>query len=229
MNQQPEPTRAGDIIEQALTKLTKTIETITPEERERRRQRDEMLADQQHEYKVKDLIAKSRAPRRQLEAIAIDRSGEWGKTERALLAQIGSGFTIALVGVRGSGKTQLGVELIRHRSSEYGTSRYCTAMEFFIDVKAGYKEDGEAEKVILAEFGRPSLLVMDELGRRSENDWENRLLYELLNRRYNEMRDTLLISNQDVSQLEGALGPSLVSRMRETGGVIECNWESYRK
>lgn len=42
------------------------------------------------------------------------------------------------------------------------------------------------------------------------------------------MSDTLIISNQDVSALTASLGPSTVSRMRETGGVIECDWESYR-
>ena len=55
------------------------------------------------------------------------------------------------------------------------------------------------------------------------------MLYELLNHRYNDLTDTLLISNQDVRQAELSLGPAIVSRLRETGGIIQADWASYRE
>lgn len=218
----------ADTLDSVLDRLSK-IQPITPEQI---RQREESIRKHDESVRIAraaELMLASKAPKRQQERAEIDRSGPWGDTESKVAAKLGSGFLIALIGIRGCGKSQLGVELIRRNAQDFKASRFCSAMEFFMEIKAGYKEDGEAEKVVLREFERPSLLVIDELGQRSENEWENRLLYELINRRYNNVTDTLLISNQDSSQLESAIGPSLVSRMRETGGVIECDWSSYRR
>lgn len=98
-----------------------------------------------------------------------------------------------------------------------------------MEIKAAYQSADRSEKDVLAEFTRPLLLVMDEIGQRSDSDWENRLLFEFLNRRYHSLKDTLLISNQTVDGFTKSLGPSLISRMQETGGLIECDWPSYRK
>lgn len=217
-------------IEERIAEMIRKEENRSPEEKEQILFKRAADARREHLLKIDGLIKDSSVPKRHLQLSKFDRAGEWARVESNIKSQLRKGFLIALVGLRGSGKTQLAVEIIRASAElDYTRSRYCTAMEFFIEIKAGYKHDGEAEKIILNEFSVPPLLVIDELGQRSENDWENRLLYELLNRRYNDMKDTLLISNQDLAQLEMALGPSLVSRMRETGGVIECNWESYRQ
>lgn len=219
----------SDPLDNLMAKWQAAEDAMTPEQKAERERQIIENRKREHDFRVQDFINGARLPKRQLINHTLDNGGEWGQTLVKLRERLGKGFLITLVGVRGSGKTQLGVELVRNNSEDCKSSRYCTAMEFFMDVKAGYKEDGDAEKLIINRYSVPSLLIIDEIGRRSENDWENRLLYELLNRRYNDMSDTLLISNQDLAQLEQALGPSLVSRMRETGGVIECNWQSYRK
>lgn len=177
-----------------------------------------------------DVFSHAGCPKRHSDfASDIDRTGAWGETEKTIASRMGSGFLIALVGGRGTGKTQLAVELIRKLSHDLRRSRFCTAMQFLMEIKAGYRQDSASEKDIIATFCRPALLVLDEMGKRAETEWESRLLFELINQRYNAMRDTLIISNQEAAELEAALGPSIVSRMRETGGFIECNWESYRK
>jgi len=43
------------------------------------------------------------------------------------------------------------------------------------------------------------------------------------------MNDTILTCNLGTEELAASLGPSIVSRMEEGGGVIECNWPSFRK
>jgi DNA replication protein DnaC len=178
---------------------------------------------------VRYILEESGAPKRQRDNATLDRAGEWEETRAKVAERLGNGFLVALVGVRGCGKTQIGVELMRQVAQALKQPRFCSAMDFLMTIKAGYKDGGVSERDVINEFCLPPLLVMDEIGQRSESEWENRLLYELLNRRYNDMKDTLLISNQDVGHLTAALGPSLVSRMRETGGIFECKWESYRR
>jgi DNA replication protein DnaC len=180
--------------------------------------------------RVKQILQSSDCPKRQRANREIDRSGKWGLTEQKILSKIGTGFLICLTGIRGNGKTQLAVEIMRNRAQNNGHSQFCSAVAFFLRVKATFsKEASENEQDVIEFFAGTPFLVLDEVGQRSESEWENRLLYELLNRRYNAMSDTLLISNQDIESLEKSLGPSLISRMKETGGIIECDWGSFRK
>ena len=224
-----EPVPIGEPLEAIIGRLGTSIKQLTPQQRAERERniKDQRIASGQ--ARATELMTVSCAPKRQRDNTNLDRTGEWEKTRATVAAKLGSGFIIALVGTRGCGKTQIGVELIRQLSQDFKRSKFCSAMEFFMRIKAGYRDDGDPEEKVIAEFAKPALLVIDEIGQRSENDWENRLLYELINRRYNAVLDTLVISNQEVGQLEASIGPSLVSRMRETGGVVECNWQSYRR
>ena len=223
-----EPHHVSTEIETVIAEAEKRMAQTPPEEVERRRKESEERKRLSDEARSNDLLIAGNPPKRQLLAIDLDRTGQWGATERKLIARIGSGFLVCLAGTRGAGKTQLGVELMRATARAFKRPRFSSGMKFFMEIKSGYDGAGPTEKQVLLEFGRPALLVMDEIGVRSESEWENRLLTELINDRYADMRDTLLISNQRASDLERALGPSIVSRMRETGGIIECTWKSFR-
>jgi DNA replication protein DnaC len=191
---------------------------------------NEEAESHEHKSKVRDLMEKWNAPRRHLQnSNKVDRSGEWGKTESWIKSQIGKGYFIALIGKRGPGKTQLAVEAMIHHTQNLRTARYITATSFLMRVKGTYKpSEREDEDDVLTMFARPSLLVIDEYAKRGETEWEDRLLFELLDRRYGEYRDTILIANQTKEEFEQSIGPSLASRMDESGGIIECTWESFR-
>jgi DNA replication protein DnaC len=213
-------------IQGVMARMAQREKDMTPEERTQREHERAQMEELTH----RELFETANCPLRHQKATTLERSGQWGAVEKHIAGRMGTGFLVALVGIRGSGKTQLAVEIIRRNAyKHHRRSQFCSAMEFFMEVKAGYKDEGAPEKEVLEKFCKPSLLVIDEMGKRSDTEWENRLLYELINRRYNALRDTLIISNQEAKELEAALGPSIVSRMRETGGIIECNWDSYRK
>ncbi len=54
------------------------------------------------------------------------------------------------------------------------------------------------------------------------------MLNRIIDKRYGLERDTLLIGNVLPSGLPKALGDSIMSRARETGGVLECPWPGFR-
>jgi DNA replication protein DnaC len=67
---------------------------------------------------------------------------------------------------------------------------------------------------------KPSLLVIDEAAKRGETEWENRLLFEILNKRYGDFKDTILIANQSREEFSKSMGPAIVRRMDEVGGLM---------
>lgn len=211
-------------VEAVMSRIVTNFKPAPPERIESKKRLE-------HERKVARFREKWKAPERQLNLKEgdTDRTGKWAETEHKLLARLGTGFLIALIGTRGGGKTQLGVQLMKATTARLKTALYCSVTEFFMEIKATYKPDNfKTELDVIKEFRRPALLVLDEAGRRGETDWEDRLLFELLDKRYQDCKDTLLISNQTEIEFHQSIGPSLASRMLETGGIITCDWESFR-
>ena len=153
--------------------------------------------------------------------------GPWDKKYIELSKKLKTGYLVALVGVRGCGKSQLGAELIKNACMLEQIALYTTAMDVFVELRDGYKLNA-SEQAILARYKRPQLLVIDETQERGETPWEDRLLTMLIDYRYSQMRDTVLISNQTREQFESSMGASVVSRMVETGGIVDCDWPSFR-
>ena len=119
---------------------------------------------------------------------------------------------LGIIGNRGTGKTQLAAEIIKDLAPESAT--YTTAMELFLRIRATFdKGSSETEKDIVKQLASTQLLVIDELQERSESAWENRLLTEIIDKRYGNERPTILISNLTASELTASLGDSITDRM----------------
>lgn len=143
--------------------------------------------------------------------------------------RLGSGFLIAITGTQGTGKTQFGAALIVNSCQLGRRAKYACAMDFFIALKGSFDDGSKVtEASVLNTFTKPKLLVLDEMDERSESAWENRLLFHMLNQRYNAMLDTLLVSRRSKLEFVASLGASIQSRIQETGGTISFNWPSFR-
>lgn len=205
------------------------FDALSPEEKQAIEDRKKRQEEEAHAFKVQQFRFDWNAPRRQLSKTDLDRTGAWGKKEEELTKMLGKGFLVALVGGRGPGKTQMAVELMKKCTFQLRSAYYNTLTGLFLKIKATFKNDSQhTEDDLVRSMISPSLLVLDEISRRSDSDWENRILYEIIDRRYCEMKDTLLIANQSKAQFIEAIGESIASRMQETGGIMECTWESYR-
>lgn len=190
----------------------------------RRAERDAL----EQEATVQALRARWNAPRRQLRARPL-RDGPWGDRLDRLQARLGTGIIVGLLGPRGTGKTQMAVELMKAVTAGGRPALFRTAAELLMHFKATYRPEArDSELDVIAAHRRPSLLVIDEYARRTGNPWEDNLLFELLNQRYADLTDTLLTSSQDRPSFESSLGPSLTSRLHEGGGIIECHWSPFR-
>lgn len=163
-------------------------------------------------------------------------NGPWRDCYAKIGSQVGQGFLIALIGPRGVGKTQLAVGLAvqvlaedrEFRRDESKMVRYVKALDMFRAIRATFGGGEQSEIQVVESFTRPRLLVIDEAHERAGSEFEGRTLTNIIDHRYDAMRDTLIISNATKEQFGRDLGPSIVSRIQETGECIVCDWPSFR-
>jgi DNA replication protein DnaC len=60
------------------------------------------------------------------------------------------------------------------------------------------------------------------------SDSEQTILFEILDRRYAEMRPTVLLTNQDRAGLKSFVGDRVFDRLSETSRWVAFDWKSYR-
>jgi Cdc6-like AAA superfamily ATPase len=153
-------------------------------------------------------------------------SPEWRDHFSKGLAVIKRKGILSLIGNRGSGKTRLAAEIARETLRR---ARYLTALDFFVEIKSTYGNAAtRTELQVLTRYKEAGLLILDEIQERSENDWENRLLTNLLDARYSNERPTILIANLKPDDLIASLGTSISDRMNEGGGILQIVGKSNR-
>jgi len=187
----------------------------------------ERIAREEKRAETEKILAAAGIPLRNQEAI-VSVNPKWNKIEERLNSRMGSGFIVAIVGPRGTGKTQLGCGLCRSAAMVGRKCLYASAMGFFLDIKESFINK-TSEKEVIERYVRPAVLVLDETQERGQSGWEDRLLTHLIDRRYGAKKDTLLLSNQTETEFLLAIGESIASRLRETGGIAVADWESFRK
>lgn len=161
-----------------------------------------------------------RAPRRHVDAVIEDR-GRFCERRDYLVGKIGSGMVVAIIGVQGRDKTQLGVEVMRAATEAGIGAEYWLAAEIFMRLKACFRDGSEeTEWVVVQGLRRPGVLVIDEVGKRGHREWENVIMQTVIDQRYQDKKDTLLVGNLDVEGFRRSLGDSIMRRAQETGGLI---------
>ena len=165
-----------------------------------------------------------------------DRNSMWFATLDYITKKVcNKGSIFILTGKRGVGKTQIAACLARLVCLGQRTAHYTRAADMYLCVKSTFDGDGSElglmHKWTVVPTGSNNgsqLLIIDEMHDRSGSEWEGRILNQIVDRRYGNCLDTLLITNETRPNIAKTVGPSIVSRADETGGIIECLWDSYR-
>lgn len=140
-------------------------------------------------------------------------------------AQAGRGLVLS--GKPGTGKSHLaGAVLQAHIGREV---LYATCMDVIRMVRETWRKDSErSERQVLAYLGGLDLLVIDEMGVQYGTEGEQTVLFDVLDRRYREVKPTILLTNQDAEGLKAYLGERIFDRIRETSRWVAFDWASYR-
>ena len=192
-----------------------------------RRSEAEVEDRQNARQSLQDALERAGAPKRHVGRTP-DRKTPWGVKLEVLAGLAGKGFLAGITGLHGGGKTQMGVELMKDYAAKGKTVQFRTAKEFVLLIKETFGRPDKSELSVLRDHMRPDLLVIDEIGKRGDSAWEEGVLFELLNRRYMDMKDTFVTANLTAAEFEASLGASLMSRMNEDAGLIVVDWQSFR-
>jgi DNA replication protein DnaC len=146
------------------------------------------------------------------------------------------GLFSAIIGPRGTGKTQLAVEVAKRIAQIEAMKKkpddrpimYDKAMGVFVTIRQAMKGD-DGELTAIRRYITPRLLIIDEIQERGETEWEDRVLTHILDKRYDDpSKNTLVLGNAKPEEIAKALGPSITSRIRECGSLIVCDWKGFR-
>lgn len=170
----------------------------------------------------------------------------WADALNRLVCRTGrNGFLAVLLGRPGTGKTQMSSEWMRFvltsmpdpkKMEQYAPGwlarhvLYRKASTLFREVRATFDTHDKSEDEVVQRFCTVQALTIDEIDSRARTGFEERMLRDILDERYSNLRETIIISN-DPNRHEFLRNQPeyLVSRLSETGLFIECNWPSFRE
>jgi DNA replication protein DnaC len=137
---------------------------------------------------------------------------------------------LVMVGQTGTGKTllacQLGQSLISRASRSV---RYITAKGMIGEIQASYGREGKSEEAEIMKFAQYDVLILDEIDALPAKENASLLLTEIINRRYNENKPVIVISNQPFDNLAKFVGDRVHSRLHENSFSCAFGWSDFRR
>ena len=151
-------------------------------------------------------------------------------SELMTLDFITQAINVILVGSNGVGKSTIAQNLAHHAVLQGYTALFIDAAQMLGDLSA---QDGDnALRRRIKHYAQPQVLVIDELGYLSYGNRHADLLFEIVNRRYEE-KSTIITTNRPFSEW-GEVFPnascvvSLVDRLIHHSEIIVLEGDSYR-
>lgn len=136
---------------------------------------------------------------------------------------------LILTGKPGTGKTHLscGIVLELHKSHRV---KRIDLPDLIREIRATWRKDSEhTEEAVLDWYGDLDLLILEEVGTGTGSDDEKARIFQVINRRYESMLPTVVVTNLSVPELKSEMGERVIDRLREgERSLVVFDWESAR-
>jgi DNA replication protein DnaC len=137
-------------------------------------------------------------------------------------------------GSPGTGKTLLSLIIYQQLVQSGFTVRYESSLEFIQDLVDIKFKSQSLFKSNLEAFGEIQLLIIDEVTESVSKDGiptelQKQVLFQLINKRYENNLCTLIITNRSSHDLQIRLGMPIVDRLLEKSVTLAFDWNSYRQ
>lgn len=140
-----------------------------------------------------------------------------------------AGATMIFSGLPGTGKSHLAIAICQSLVGRGGSALYANAMDVIRMVRGSWNRNAErTEAEVLRKLAGVDLLALDEVGAQYGTEGEQVILFDVINRRYENMMPMILMTNQDKDGFKQYLGDRAFDRLRESGKWVAFDWESHR-
>lgn len=139
-----------------------------------------------------------------------------------------SGSVLIFSGKAGTGKSHLAIAIAQFIMTKR-TALYSNALDLVRLIRDTWRKDSEATELeVLDMLGNVDLLIIDEVGVQYGTDNEQMLMFDIINRRYRDLKPMILLTNLGTAGLSEYLTERSYDRLRENGKWVTFEWESYR-
>lgn len=153
-----------------------------------------------------------------------------------------AGRNLLLCGNIGAGKTHLASSIVQHVIRQHGAVAVITTAAEIIRVfkRSMDRNAGYTEGDVINELASFDLLVIDEIGAQKGSEYELGVLHEIVDRRYQLVLPTVVVSNlparskvdvdgKSTPSLEQFIGARALDRLRENNALlVGFTWVSAR-
>ena len=121
------------------------------------------------------------------------------------------GLGIFLVGIADKGKTHLFASMLRETKA---TKKYLTIEDYFVSLRSTFGAAGKTEKDYIESLTSVSLLILDDLGKlKGADSYEQRMLWYLLDKRYQAKLGTAMSTNLGIKELKDCFEARTLRRL----------------
>lgn len=141
-----------------------------------------------------------------------------------------AGTSLLFCGNVGTGKTHLSTAIANSVIESGHSALFSTLGDIIAQVKSTYsKDNSQTERDVVRSFVFPDLLIIDEVGVQDGSETDKKIVFEIINKRYEDVKPTIVLTNLSPSMLKEGLGERILDRLREGGGkMISFDWKSSR-
>lgn len=137
--------------------------------------------------------------------------------------------SMIMVGGVGTGKTLLASAML-DSLVDNNRCEIIKVIDLIRHLKSTWAKDSDnTEEDLIKYYCKLDLLILDEVGSQFGSDTEKLFIFDIIDGRYQDMKQTVLISNLDIDGIKDVIGERCIDRLREGGGsMIAFDWKSSR-
>jgi DNA replication protein DnaC len=128
-----------------------------------------------------------------------------------------------------SGERNLHTIYVDGEPQRYGNLIFISVPKLLHDIRSAFDPgSGQSDSDIIQIYSECWYLVLDDLGAEKTTDFVKSVLYQIIDYRYNWMKNTIITSNLSLDELAQRFDDRVASRIAGMGKVIEITGKDRR-